>query len=188
MSWRGSSGITAGTTAWTPNIAVPEYEHNLVNLIKDVRRDLKSPNLPVVIGELTGPWVKAEGQWDAVRKAAGGCRSSRGFCRHGDICGDARLRPQARGFSEPHARPSRIRQRGDVFPRGGCFGEGHDQASSWDTSKGSQVCRPLVFRRRTPAANDLSLAAKAGLHELGRCLDDAGRQSDGELHAGDGAG
>jgi len=35
---------------------VPEYERNLVNLIHDVRKDLKSPNLPVVIGELTGPW------------------------------------------------------------------------------------------------------------------------------------
>jgi hypothetical protein len=31
--------------------AVPEYEENLANLIKDVRRELKAPNLPVVIGE-----------------------------------------------------------------------------------------------------------------------------------------
>ena len=35
---------------------VPEYEDNLVNLIRDVRKDLKSPKLPVVVGELTGPW------------------------------------------------------------------------------------------------------------------------------------
>jgi hypothetical protein len=49
--------------------AVPAYEQNLVYLINDVRRDLKSPKLPVVIGELTGPWVKAEGEWDALRKA-----------------------------------------------------------------------------------------------------------------------
>ena len=34
----------------------PEYESNLVHLIRDVRKDLKSPKLPVVIGELTGPW------------------------------------------------------------------------------------------------------------------------------------
>ncbi len=52
-----------------PKNAVPEYEKNLVNLIKDIRNDLKVPNLPVVIGELTGPWVKAEGQWAAIRKA-----------------------------------------------------------------------------------------------------------------------
>jgi hypothetical protein len=38
--------------------AVPEYEQNLVNLIDDVRKDLKSPKLPVVIGDLTGPWLK----------------------------------------------------------------------------------------------------------------------------------
>ncbi len=52
-----------------PKIAVPQYETNLVNLIKDVRRELHAPNLPVVIGELTGPWVDAPGEWAALRKA-----------------------------------------------------------------------------------------------------------------------
>jgi hypothetical protein len=52
-----------------PKNAVPEYEQNLVNLIKDVRTDLKAPNLPVVIGELTGPWVEAPGAWATLRKA-----------------------------------------------------------------------------------------------------------------------
>jgi len=49
--------------------AVPEYEENLVHLIRDVRRDLNSPRLPVVVGELTGPWRNAEGQWAALRNA-----------------------------------------------------------------------------------------------------------------------
>ncbi len=31
---------------------VEEYEENLVNLIKDVRKDLKTPDLPVIVGEL----------------------------------------------------------------------------------------------------------------------------------------
>jgi len=31
--------------------AIPEYEENVANLIKDVRRELKVPGLPVVIGE-----------------------------------------------------------------------------------------------------------------------------------------
>ena len=31
--------------------AVPEYEENLANLIDDVRKELRTPNLPVVIGE-----------------------------------------------------------------------------------------------------------------------------------------
>jgi len=52
-----------------PRTAVPEYEQNLVNLIHDVRREFTAPKLPVVIGELTGPWVKAEGAWDDLRKA-----------------------------------------------------------------------------------------------------------------------
>lgn len=38
--------------------AVPAYEQNLVHMIKDVRKDLNSPKLPFVIGELTGPWLK----------------------------------------------------------------------------------------------------------------------------------
>jgi hypothetical protein len=52
-----------------PQTAVPEYEQNLVNLIKDVRHEFKSPKLPVVIGELTGPWVKADGGWEKLRQA-----------------------------------------------------------------------------------------------------------------------
>ena len=52
-----------------PKNAVPEYEQNLTNLIHDVRKDLKSPNLPVVIGELTGPWVEAPGAWTTLRNA-----------------------------------------------------------------------------------------------------------------------
>ncbi len=52
-----------------PEHAVPEYEQNLVHLIHDVRRDLKAPQLPVVIGELTGPWVEAPGAWGTLRKA-----------------------------------------------------------------------------------------------------------------------
>ena len=39
-----------------PVNAAPEYEQNLENLIRDLRHDLKTPGMPVVIGELTGPW------------------------------------------------------------------------------------------------------------------------------------
>lgn len=52
-----------------PDHAVPEYEQNLVNWIKDVRKEFESPRLPVVIGELTGPWVEAPDTWAALRKA-----------------------------------------------------------------------------------------------------------------------
>ena len=52
-----------------PKTAVPQYEQNLVNFIRDVRKDLGAPRLPFVIGELTGPWVKAPGHWAALRKA-----------------------------------------------------------------------------------------------------------------------
>ena len=62
-----------------PKRAVPEYEKNLVNLIKDVRRDLKAPGLPVVIGELTGPWVKAPGEWATLRKAQAAAAARKEF-------------------------------------------------------------------------------------------------------------
>ena len=52
-----------------PKTAVPEYETNLVNLIKDVRKELNAPKLPVVIGELTGPWVEAPAEWTKLRNA-----------------------------------------------------------------------------------------------------------------------
>lgn len=52
-----------------PKNAIPEYEQNLANLIKDVRKDLHAPNLPFVIGELTGPWVHAPDEWETLRKA-----------------------------------------------------------------------------------------------------------------------
>ena len=49
--------------------AIPEYEQNLTNLINDVRKDLKTPKLPCVIGELTGAWVEAPPEFTAIRKA-----------------------------------------------------------------------------------------------------------------------
>ena len=55
----------------SPKIGVPEYEQNLVNLIHDLRREFKSPKLPVLIGEFTGPWgadCKEEAAL-AIRKA-----------------------------------------------------------------------------------------------------------------------
>ncbi len=52
-----------------PKNAIPEYEQNLVNLIHDVRKEFEVPKLPVVIGELTGPWVEAPGDWGTLRAA-----------------------------------------------------------------------------------------------------------------------
>ena len=62
-----------------PKKAVPEYEQNLVNLINDVRKDLQAPKLPVVIGELTGPWVQAPGAWATLRKAQANAANRPGF-------------------------------------------------------------------------------------------------------------
>ena len=52
-----------------PKKAIPEYEANLVHLIQDIRKDLKAPGLPVVIGELTGAWVQAPPEWEKLRQA-----------------------------------------------------------------------------------------------------------------------
>lgn len=50
-------------------VAAPAYEANLACLIRDVRHDLDAAALPVVIGELTGPWTDAPAAWDEVRRA-----------------------------------------------------------------------------------------------------------------------
>jgi Carbohydrate esterase, sialic acid-specific acetylesterase len=52
-----------------PKNAIPEYEQNLVNLIKDFRKEINAPKLPVIVAELTGPWVQAPDSWDTLRKA-----------------------------------------------------------------------------------------------------------------------
>jgi|688.fasta_scaffold16861_12 hypothetical protein len=52
-----------------PANAIPTYTENLANLIRDVRRDLNAPQLPVSIGELTGPWIDAPPEWETLRKA-----------------------------------------------------------------------------------------------------------------------
>lgn len=52
-----------------PKTAVPQYEANLVHLVEDLRREFATPELPVVIGEITGPWVEAPGEWNELRKA-----------------------------------------------------------------------------------------------------------------------
>ena len=63
-SYDGSGYELAGFVWWhgwndfCDDKAVPVYGQNLANLIRDVRKDLKSPKLPVVIGEFTGPWMK----------------------------------------------------------------------------------------------------------------------------------
>lgn len=40
-----------------------------LNRSDDVRKDLKTPKLPCVIGELTGVWVEAPPEFEAIRKS-----------------------------------------------------------------------------------------------------------------------
>ena len=49
--------------------ALAEYEQNLVHLIQDLRKELKSPDLPVIVGELGNGGPKAGGNMLAIRAA-----------------------------------------------------------------------------------------------------------------------
>jgi hypothetical protein len=77
ISGAGEAGYELAGFVWyqgwndgvDPKNAVPEYEQNLVNLINDVRKEFKAPKLPVIVGELTGPWVDAPGPWATLRAA-----------------------------------------------------------------------------------------------------------------------
>ena len=48
--------------------AIPEYDKNLVNLVKDLRAEFRSPELPVVIGELGNGGPEARGNMAAFRE------------------------------------------------------------------------------------------------------------------------
>ena len=98
-----------------PQHAVPEYEQNLCNLIRDIRKEFGVPRLPVVIGELTGPWVEVPGEWATLRGTAERGRAAR-VQGHGPVRRDARFRAQAGGFSKSGPRASRVRQCRDVLP------------------------------------------------------------------------
>jgi hypothetical protein len=50
--------------------AIPEYAQNLVNLVKDIRKEFNVPNMPVVVGELgNGGPTKGPGAMADFRKA-----------------------------------------------------------------------------------------------------------------------
>jgi hypothetical protein len=74
--WAGNGFELAGLVwyhGWNdgvqPTTAVPEYEQNLAHLIQDLRKEFDTPQLPVVIGEMTGPWKEAPGAWNTLRQA-----------------------------------------------------------------------------------------------------------------------
>jgi hypothetical protein len=52
-----------------PKRAIPEYQDNLSALIADIRSETKIPNLPAVVGEITGPWRDAPPEWERLRTA-----------------------------------------------------------------------------------------------------------------------
>ena len=49
--------------------AIPEYAQNLVNLVKDLRREFNTPNMPVVVGELGNGGPVTSGDMFDFRKA-----------------------------------------------------------------------------------------------------------------------
>jgi hypothetical protein len=50
-------------------LAIPEYADNLVNLVKDIRKEFNVPKMPVVVGELGNGGPDAEGGMLEFRKA-----------------------------------------------------------------------------------------------------------------------
>lgn len=96
-----------------PQHAVPEYESNLVHLIQDVRRDLNAPKLPVVIGELTGPWVDAPGEWAVLRRAQAA------VAQRPEFAGTVRFVPTAAFVRAPEDSP--------------CPGHGHHEFANAET-------------------------------------------------------
>ena len=59
--------------------ALTEYEENLVHLVNDLRKEFKSPKLPVVIGELGNGGPKAGANMLAIRAAQKAAAEHKGF-------------------------------------------------------------------------------------------------------------
>ena len=133
-----------------PKNAVPEYEQNLVNLIKDVRKDLKAPNLPVVIGELTGPWVEAPAAWATLRKAQAAAASRPEFKGNVLFVETHDFVRPAEGFPQPRPRAPRVRQRRDVFPGRRRPGEGDGPAAHTEAERSAPANRAHVAQREEP--------------------------------------
>jgi Carbohydrate esterase, sialic acid-specific acetylesterase len=74
-SYKGEGYELAGFVWWhgwndfCDQKMVATYEKNLVNLINDVRKDLKAPRLPIVIGEFTGAWLSTANDLPAAAAA-----------------------------------------------------------------------------------------------------------------------
>lgn len=90
-AWDGKGYELAGFGWWhgwndfCDEKLVPEYKSNLAHLIRDVRKDLKSPELPVAIGEFTGPWPDGDPSLppaaSTIRKAQQAVANSHEFSR-----------------------------------------------------------------------------------------------------------
>ena len=112
-----------------PKNAVPEYEQNLVNLIKDVRKDFKAPNLPVVDRRTDRPVGGRPGRvGDAAegpgrRGRAAGVQGNVLFVETHDF-----VRPPE-GVAQPRPRPPRVRQRRNLLPGRRRSWQGDEEAS-----------------------------------------------------------
>ena len=76
--------------------AIPEYAQNLVNLVKDLRREFKAPDMPVVVGELGNGGPVKDGDMFEFRKAQEeGAKQIRNalFIRTADFARPAELSP-----------------------------------------------------------------------------------------------
>ena len=85
--------------------ALTEYEQNLVHLVKDLRKELKSPKLPVVIGELGNGGPKAGANMLAIRaaqKAAAERKSFKGTVKFVSTTAFARPKEESPNMGHGH--------------------------------------------------------------------------------------
>ena len=93
--------------------AIPEYAQNLVNLVHDLRKEFKVPDLPVVVGELGNGGPVKNGSMFEFRKAQeAGTRQIKNaiFVKTTDFA-----RP-AGAFTESRPRTPLVRQCGELLP------------------------------------------------------------------------
>ena len=132
-----------------PKNAVPEYEQNLVNLIKDVRKELKAPNLPVVDRRTDRPVGERARRVGDAAEGAGRRGRAAGVQGQRAVRRDARLRPPGEGLAQPRPRAPRVRQRRDLLPGRRRTGQGDGQARSTPASRRRRPSRRNPRRTRS---------------------------------------
>ena len=131
-----------------------EYEQNLLNLIRDLRKDLNAPRLPIVIGEFTANFGKTSQEVHpnavTIRKAQASVAARPEF-EVPALPSDRRCGRPERGIARAVGAASRVPQRGNLLPGGRGLRQ-RDESAADPRRRGQDSAARTAGRRPRPWA------------------------------------